>query len=101
MAREKDRKQQSRIARERIGILLERAAALEESDSEGKTALARLAHRIALRCNVKIPKHQSQAYCRKCQSYLSAGMQMTRLDSTNRVKRVRCLRCGYVRNHRY
>jgi len=97
MARPKDKKAQSQIASERIGILFTLAAELAPKDKEAADRLVALAHRISLRTNVGIPKRFKIAYCRDCKSYLSSETASYRLDPANKRLRIRCLGCGSVR----
>jgi ribonuclease P protein subunit RPR2 len=86
-----------RIAHERIGDLFA-AAALEARGPHPELAhrYVRLARRIGMRYNVRLPVEYRELYCRACSSFWAEGVTVrTRLRQGRRVRT--CLLCGAVR----
>ncbi len=86
-----------RIARTRVSDLF---ALAERAAAGGEFALAdryvRLARRIGMRYNVRVPTAYRDLYCRGCSSFWLEGRSVrTRLRGHRRVRT--CLRCGATR----
>ncbi|MCI4318639.1 MAG: ribonuclease P [Thermoplasmata archaeon] len=89
-----------RIAHERIGDLFA-AAAVESRGPHPELAhrYVRLARRIGMRYNVRLPVEYRELYCRACSSFWSEGVTVrTRLRQGRRVRT--CLLCGATRRAR-
>jgi ribonuclease P protein subunit RPR2 len=84
------------IAMERITILV--AHALQEQDPLLATAQAKLAKKIAMRFQLKLPYAIRQLYCKKCKMFIIPGKHSrVRIGrSETRAVRITCLRCGHV-----
>ncbi|MCI4351416.1 MAG: hypothetical protein L3K15_07885 [Thermoplasmata archaeon] len=86
-----------RTAHERIGDLFA-AAAIEARGRHPELAnrYVRLARRIGMRYNVRLPPEYRELYCRSCSAYWAEGVSVrTRLRSGRRVRS--CLLCGATR----
>jgi len=85
------------VAAERIDDLF--ALAQRESDGpqpELADRYVRLARRIGMRYNVRLPPEYSELFCRGCSSFWVEGRNVrTRLRDGRRVRS--CLRCGRER----
>ncbi len=89
-------KLERKIARERIDILFKLA---KENFFKNKTRAnryARLAWKIALRYNVRLPEKWKLSFCRGCKSFLMPGYNMRVRLNKGRVI-ITCLECGRVR----
>jgi ribonuclease P protein subunit RPR2 len=90
-----------RIAAERISALF----ALAEREARGDfpelaDRYVRLARRIGMRYNVRLPPEYAEAYCRGCSRFWVEGRTVrTRLRSGRRVRT--CLVCGRERRVPY
>lgn len=81
------------IAKERIEILFKQAAKQATSGNvDLSDRYVYLARRIAMRYNLKLPKHLKRRFCKYCYSYLSAERQKTRVEKG--IKKIKCLKCG-------
>jgi ribonuclease P protein subunit RPR2 len=88
-----------RIARERIGILFERAGEFFPAYPEGSDRCVALARRIAMRYRVRIPRHLRRRYCRRCGAFLTPGANL-RVRIRRGTVVATCLRCRRQRRYR-
>ena len=90
-----------RIAAERISELFALAEREASGDSpELADRYVRLARRIGMRYNVRLPPECSEVYCRGCSRFWVEGRTVrTRLRSGRRVRT--CLACGRERRVPY
>ncbi len=91
-----ERKEQRRIARERINILLERAGRVFQPDPLLSKRYVELARSIGMKYNVRLTKKDKLKLCKKCNSFLVPGVNCRVRTHEKRVV-VTCLECGHVR----
>ena len=91
----RDKKRESRIAKERVFYLIKRAEEWKNIDYKLARRYVELARKIAMRYRVRIPKELKATYCKSCLYPYEAGRFRARI----RKKRViiTCLNCGYER----
>ena len=92
-------KKQEKIAKERIGLLLD--LALKSSDEEKyeqSQRVVELALLISKRYNQRLTKSQRLKICRDCNSFLTSKNSRNRL-SPKGWKIITCLNCGSVSRH--
>ncbi|MFH1054735.1 MAG: ribonuclease P [Candidatus Altiarchaeota archaeon] len=94
MVRGRERDEQRTIALERIRLLFDQAGKLAGSDVEAATRRVGQAHRIALRCNVRMPRELKLRFCRKCLTYFNSVNCRRRLNSRQHRLELKCLGCG-------
>ncbi len=90
-------KWQKEIARERIEILFKLA---DEEFRNGRKDLAnryvKLARKIAMKYNVRIPRYLKRRFCKKCHAYLKPGVNArVRVRSKQKYVLITCLECGH------
>lgn len=85
------------IASQRIKRLFE-LAAQEESESRRNRYVA-LARKIGMRHRVRIPMELRMKFCRRCNSYFSAGTYRVRV--ADGCITTTCLKCGNVTRRPY
>jgi len=83
-----------RLARERIGILFERAAEFYPENPEWSNRCVELARKIGMRHRVRIEPLLKRRFCRRCNSYLVPGSNARVRIHRGRVV-VTCLNCGH------
>ena len=91
----RDKKRESRIAKERVAYLIGRAEEYKTKDYELARRYVELAKRIAMRYRVRIPKELKMTYCKKCLYPYREGRFRVRIRKSRVI--VTCLNCGYVR----
>jgi len=100
MPAERSRKKpeyQVKIAKERIDILFDEAEKARKERPELARRYIRLAKRIGMRYNVRLPKHLKGKYCKYCYSFLpSEGRRLK-----NGIVRVKCIYCNKIRRYPY
>lgn len=84
------------IARERMSILLDRAAEVFREDRELARRYVYLARRLGMRYNVRLKKDDKLRVCRRCNAYLVPGANCRVRTHEGRVV-ITCLDCGGVR----
>lgn len=91
---------QTRIARERIEILLSAAEKEFKKHPERARRYVELARKIGLRYNVRLAQDEKKSFCKKCNTLLKPGVtSQTRLDKKTKTVNVTCLNCKKI--HRY
>jgi len=90
-----------KIVRERVEILINLARDLtKKGDIDLAKSYVKLARRISMKYNYKIPKKYRRFICKKCNSYLLPGR--TARVRVNRGKvTITCIICGNVRRYPY
>jgi ribonuclease P protein subunit RPR2 len=93
---------QTRIAKERIRVLFEKA----EEEFSRKPQLShrwvRMAMKIATRYNIRLPKEFRRRTCRKCLSFLVPGKNCrVRTNPRQRALVIKCLECGSISRFPY
>jgi ribonuclease P protein subunit RPR2 len=93
---------QNEIALERIRILFDLAGKEFDRHPARSHRYARLARKISMRYNVKIPKELKRRMCNNCYNYLFPGKNcVVRSSSKRQTMEIRCLDCGKVYRHPY
>lgn len=86
------KQKQKEIARERVSILFEKAAAVFSENKPLANRYVTLARKIAMRVKVRIPLKYKRRFCKHCYKYLMPGV-----NSRNRVRGgkvvISCLEC--------
>ncbi len=91
----RDKKRESRIAKERISYLIKRAEEYKTKDYELARRYVELARRIAMKYRVRVPRELKALYCKKCLYPYREGRFRVRVRKSRVI--VTCLNCGYVR----
>jgi ribonuclease P protein subunit RPR2 len=90
------------IAKERIRILFREARKEFREHPDRSRKYVKLARRIGMRYNVRIPKDLKRKFCKKCFSYLVPGVSCkvrTRSDKKSVV--LTCSNCGEIMRYPY
>lgn len=91
----RDKKRESKIARERVVFLIKRAEKWKTRDYELARRYIELAKRIAMRYRVRIPRELKVFYCKKCLYPYRAGKFRVRVRKSRVI--FTCLNCGFER----
>jgi len=91
----RDKKRESRIAKERVVYLIKRAEEWKNKDYELARRYVELAKRIAMRYRVRIPKELKTIYCKKCLYPYKEGKFRVRVRKRRVI--ITCLNCGFER----
>jgi ribonuclease P protein subunit RPR2 len=90
----------TRIAKERIGLLLAQAESESGKHPERAKRYVELARKIGMRYNVRTDA--KARFCKKCSSLLKPGVSCrVRLRKDKQAVVVTCLACGAVSRHPY
>lgn len=95
---EKSKKLQRRIGIERVQILFSNAMYYASINPEISRKQLKVARRILLKFNIRMPYPDKLFFCRKCKSPLLIGVD-SKVRIVNSPKlhiRVSCLKCGNV-----
>jgi ribonuclease P protein subunit RPR2 len=93
---------QKRVARERIAVLFGMAEESFGKEPARAHRYVRLARRIAMRYNVRLPPGYRRRFCRNCYKYLAPNINCrVRTSPQQRAVIVTCLECGHVMRHPY
>ncbi len=93
---------QQDIAGERINILFRLADREFREHRERSRRYVRLARKIGMRYNVKIPENLKGSFCKDCNSYLKPGVNCrVRTNPRQKAVVIRCLECGKISRHPY
>ena len=93
---------QKKLALDRIKILFARADKMFKTRPEYSHRYVKMARKIAMRYNVRIPKEMKNRFCRKCSSYLVSGKTgRTRTRSSQKSLIRYCKECGSISRHPY
>ncbi|MEM5802199.1 MAG: hypothetical protein QXQ18_02325 [Candidatus Aenigmatarchaeota archaeon] len=89
-------KWQQKIARERIKILFDLAKKELKEHPERSRRYIELMRKIALRYNIRLKKLKRK-FCKNCNTLLVPGYtSQVRLESKNKMIRVKCLNCQKI-----
>ena len=89
--------EKAKIAQERIKILLDLAKKELKKHPKRSRRYVELARKIGLRCNVRLTKDQKEKFCKKCNQFLiPKKTSEVKLDPQKKLKKIKCLNCGYV-----
>jgi len=91
----KKEKQQHEIVLERIRILFNRADFEFKKHPERSHEYVRLARKMAMRYNVRMPKYLKRKFCKKCYKYLVPGINC-RVKQIKTKQIITCLECGNI-----
>jgi ribonuclease P protein subunit RPR2 len=87
------------IATERIHILISNALReLKGGRDNIAEQHARLAKKIAMRLQLKLPYEIRQLYCKSCKRFITPGKNARVRIGRSRIKSIRitCLNCGHI-----
>ncbi|HXW99273.1 MAG TPA: ribonuclease P [Methanomicrobiales archaeon] len=99
MGRRSQTPETRRLARERIGILFDRAREFFPENPEVSDRCVDLARRIAMRQRVRIPRPLRRRFCRRCSAYLVPGSTLRVRVHRGKVVTT-CIRCNAHRRYR-
>lgn len=91
----RDKKKESRIARERVMYLIKRAENWKNKDYDLSRRYIELAKKIAMRYRIRIPRELKIIYCKKCLYPYRDGKFRVRVRKGRVI--ITCLNCGYER----
>ena len=87
--------QLKKIALERVNELFDEA---KNSDSELARKYVKLARRIAMRVNLRLPKEIKIRFCRNCDAYLVPGKNLRVRKDKDKIIYY-CLECKHFRRY--
>ncbi|RLJ04245.1 MAG: ribonuclease P [Candidatus Aenigmatarchaeota archaeon] len=94
--RRKKPKWQQTIAKERIEILFDEAAKqAKKKNLDLSNRYVKLARKISMRYQVRIPKHLKRRFCKYCYSYLQPGVTC-RQRIKDKIITIKCLSCKRI-----
>ncbi len=101
MKRQKDAAKK-RIGLERIKKLFVLAEKNFRLKPEYSHRYVQLARKIAMRYNIRMPKHLKRRFCKKCYRYLVPGKNSEiRTRGEQKAVTVKCMECGNVTRYPY
>ena len=86
---------QRKLGLERIERLFELAGEAFEKHPERAHRNVRLARKIAMRYNIRMPKKYRIRFCSKCYKYLPPNITHDKLKGKDMIV-IRCVECGFV-----
>jgi ribonuclease P protein subunit RPR2 len=90
---------QSKIARERIDILLGLAEKELKRHFDRSRRYVELARKIALRYNIRLAKEQKRKFCKNCNTLFVPGItSQVRVDKKFII--IKCLKCDKIYRYR-
>ncbi len=90
------------IGLERIKILFALAQKDIKTHPERSQRYVKLARKIAMRYNIKIPREVKRKLCNKCHSYLLPGANcMVRTRASQQAVIIKCLECNNIIRYPY
>lgn len=91
-----------KIARKRIKILFESAKAEFDRHPKRSHRYVKLAKKIAMKANIRLPKKYNKKTCKKCGNYLVPGKNCKiRISSKGSRIVYTCLDCGKIMRFPY
>ncbi len=81
------------IAKERIEILFEEAEKAFKKHPERSNRYVELARKIGMKAKVKIPRELKREFCKHCDKYLKAGVNLKVRNHKGRII-YECKECG-------
>ena len=88
---------QTRIAKERIEILLNLAKDEFKNHPERSKKYVEFARKIGKKYNVRFTKEQKRGFCKKCNQLLIPNKTSEiRTDSRKNLINIKCINCGYI-----
>jgi ribonuclease P protein subunit RPR2 len=87
----------SNLASDRIAKLLLMAEQNKTIHPERSRRYVELARKISSRYNVRMTAEQRSLFCRRCDSYFTAGNSKTRIVPKLKAKVLICVNCGFKR----
>ncbi|MFQ5975209.1 MAG: ribonuclease P protein component 4 [Candidatus Hydrothermarchaeales archaeon] len=85
----------TRIAKERIEILLQRADDVFYSNRERANRYVELSRKIAMRYNIQMPRKWKRRICKSCHAFLKPG-ENCRIRTKDGKIIITCLECGHI-----
>lgn len=96
--RSKKPEYQLKIARERIGILLDLAEKELRKHPKRSKRYVQLARKIGMRYNVRMTPQQKRGFCKWCDTVLMPGVTSSQ-KTVKGVRVVKCEACGKVKRY--
>ena len=91
-----------KVAKERIEILFSEARKQASKKPKRANRYVKMAHKIGMRYNVRIPRKYRREFCHKCDSYLLPGKNCTvRTNSKTKCVEYLCGECKAVNRYGY
>ena len=89
---------QTKIAFERMEILIENAISNAKTNPELSQRYGQLARRLASKYNIRMPYGLRIVFCKKCKSFIAPGINSTIRVGRTPVKSIRttCKFCGHT-----
>lgn len=95
-----NKKENQRIAQERISGLFKQASLIFKEDSKLSNRYMNLARKISLKHKTPFSKEQKIQFCKKCQSFLVPGNN-ARIRTNKGKLVVLCLNCKHISRYKY
>lgn len=93
---------QIKVAKERIKILFEKAEEGFERDPSMSHRWVKMAKKIAMRYNIRLPREMKRRVCKKCLRFLVPGTNSrVRTNAKQLAVIVTCMECGNVMRFPY
>ncbi len=90
---------QQKIAAERMQLLFKEAENVVKDNGELAKRYVKLAKKIGMRYNVRMPRKLKRLYCRYCYSFLTPGNSKRRLKSGK--LNIKCFSCNKTMRYIY
>lgn len=94
------KKENQRIARERIAELVKQAGKIFKEEERLANRYIKLARKISLKYKVPFSKEQKMQFCKKCQSFLVPGNNARIRTNKGKIV-VLCLKCKHISRYKY
>lgn len=92
------KKEQRRIAEERIEILFEQAKTSFKDSPSLSNRYITLARKLSMKYKVSIPKKYKKLFCKKCYKFLQPGKTL-RTRIKNKTLVYYCTNCNYIKRY--
>jgi ribonuclease P protein subunit RPR2 len=97
-----DKNENRKIALERVKLLLSQAGEAFAKEPGRAHRYARMARKLAMRYNVRLPTGLRRKICKGCGRYMVTGKNCrVRLSPRREAVIMTCLECGHVSRHPY
>ena len=95
------KKENQKIALERIHILFDEAEKRSNDRPELSDIYTKMAVRLSTRHNIPIPSELKKKFCGKCLSYLSPERFTARTSEKQESQIIKCKLCGNIKRYPY
>ena len=86
------KQKQKEIAKERVGILFEKAAKVFSKNKSLANRYVTLARKIAMKVRLRVPREYKRRFCKHCYKYLQPGVN-SRVRTQGGKVIISCLEC--------